>query len=148
MFWKLRNRFERFFFWLWSQKGSPAHRARGLAIGVFCGCFPLLGFQTLLGITLASLIRGNRLLAITGTWISNPITYVPLYWLNYYVGCLILDGDNTAFTALRIRPKEVYDLGWVVLTRFILGSSIVGITLALLLGSFVYIMLKYVAIEK
>ncbi|MFO0103826.1 MAG: DUF2062 domain-containing protein, partial [Cyanobium sp.] len=55
-------------------------RARGLAAGIFCGCFPFFGLQTLLGIGLASVLRGNHLLAAAGTWISNPFTYVPLYW--------------------------------------------------------------------
>ena len=72
--------------WIWQQEGSPGQRARGLAAGIFCGCFPFFGLQTLLGIALASVVRGNHLLAAAGTWISNPFTYVPLYWFNYHVG--------------------------------------------------------------
>ena len=51
------------------------------------GCFPFFGLQTLLGMALASLVRGNHLLAAAGTWISNPFTYLPLYWFNYNLGC-------------------------------------------------------------
>ena len=29
--------------------------------------------------------RGNIYLAALGTWISNPLTYVPLYYFNYKV---------------------------------------------------------------
>ena len=38
----------------------------------------------------ATLVRGNHLLAAAGTLVSNPITYVPLYWFNYLVGCQLL----------------------------------------------------------
>ena len=95
MSWNFIYRLRNFFRWLWRQEGSPGYRARGLAIGVFCGCFPFFGLQTLIGITLASLFRGNHLLAVSGTWISYPITYVPLCWLNYKVGTTLLDhGSN------------------------------------------------------
>ncbi|WP_233130225.1 DUF2062 domain-containing protein [Synechococcus sp. 1G10] len=36
--------------WLWMQEGSHGQRARGLADGVSCGCFPCFGLQTLLGV--------------------------------------------------------------------------------------------------
>ena len=87
---KLQRRLNRWLQWIWQQEGTPGQRARGLAAGVFCGCFPFFGFQTLLGIGLASVVRGNHLLAAAGTWISNPFTYVPLFWFNYRLGALIL----------------------------------------------------------
>jgi cellulose synthase (UDP-forming) len=66
--------------WLWRQEGSHGQRARGLAAGVLTGCYPVFGLQIVLGIGLASLVRGNHLLAVAGTWISNPLTSLPLYW--------------------------------------------------------------------
>ena len=94
--------------WVWQQEGSPGQRARGLAAGIFCGCFPFFGLQTLLGIALASVVRGNHLLAAAGTWISNPFTYVPLYWFNYHVGDVLLRGgaQPTAHTI-----NQASDLG-------------------------------------
>ena len=64
--------------WLWQQDGSPGHRARGLAAGVFTGCLPFFGLQIVLGVALAATIRGNRILAAAGTWISNPLTTLPI----------------------------------------------------------------------
>ena len=41
---RLRNncqrRLNRWLQWIWQQEGTPGQRARGLAAGVFCGCFP------------------------------------------------------------------------------------------------------------
>jgi hypothetical protein len=64
--------------------------------------------QTLLGVGLASLVRGNYLLAAAGSWISNPLTYAPLYWFN----------DQ---------------LGWSFSSRLLLGSTIVGTVASLAL---------------
>ncbi|MFZ9228850.1 MAG: DUF2062 domain-containing protein [Prochlorococcaceae cyanobacterium] len=98
--------------WLWQQEGSAGQRARGLAAGVFCGCYPVFGLQTLLGIGLASLVRGNHLLAAAGTWISNPFTYVPLYWFNFQLGCLLI-GPGPAWPGLAaLQQGELAGLGW------------------------------------
>ncbi len=71
-----------------NQNGSPFFNAKGLAIGVFSGCFPFFGFQTLIGVFFAKLAKGNIVLAAIGTWVSNPFTYIPLYYFNYKVGSI------------------------------------------------------------
>lgn len=81
---------------LWRQGGSHGQRARGLAAGIFTGCYPFFGLQIVLGVALAGLLRGSPILAAAGTWISNPVTSLPLYWFNYQVGCLLL-GSGPAF---------------------------------------------------
>ena len=60
---KANRRLQRSLQWIWQQEGTPRQRARGLAAGIFCGCFPIFGLQTLVGIALASVVRGNHLLA-------------------------------------------------------------------------------------
>ena len=71
------RRLRQWLLWLWHHEATVGQKARGLAAGVFMGCFPIFGLQTLLGIALASLVRGNHILAAAGTWISNPLTYIP-----------------------------------------------------------------------
>jgi uncharacterized protein (DUF2062 family) len=117
--------------WLWAQEGSHGQRARGLAAGIFCGCFPFFGLQTLLGIGLASLVRGNHLLAAAGTWISNPFTYVPLYWLNYRLGSWLLGPGQGWPGAQALRADAFTSLGWSVASRLLLGSTLVGVVCAL-----------------
>jgi uncharacterized protein (DUF2062 family) len=79
-----RLRMRRGVLWLWRQEGTPGQRARGLAAGVFCGCYPFFGLQIFLSVGVASVVRGNHLLAAAGTLVSNPLTYLPLYWFNYW----------------------------------------------------------------
>lgn len=120
--------------WLWAQEGSHGQRARGLAAGIFCGCFPFFGLQTLLGIGLASLVRGNHLLAAAGTWISNPFTYVPLYWFNYQLGCLVLGPGKGWPGGVMLRQDTLRQLGWDITSRLLLGSAVVGVVAATLSG--------------
>ena len=89
-----RSRFRRswryFYLRFLRLRGTPGYIARGLACGVFAGCFPLFGLQTLIGVSLAVIFRGHKLTAAAGTWISNPLTYVPIFAFNYKVGELLL----------------------------------------------------------
>jgi uncharacterized protein (DUF2062 family) len=138
----LINRGRALLSWLWAQEGSHGQRARGLAAGIFCGCFPFFGLQTLLGIALASLLRGNHLLAAAGTWISNPFTYVPLYWFNYQLGCWLL-GPGTAWPGLTaLQAEGLGQLGWSVASRLLLGSTLVGLVCAVAGGWLYWVWLE------
>jgi uncharacterized protein (DUF2062 family) len=127
---KLRQGIE----WLWRQEGSHGQRARGLAAGVFMGCFPIFGFQTLLGVALASLVRGNHLLAVAGTWISNPITDLPLIWINYQLGCLLLGPGKGWPGGPLLHHETLRQLGWDFTSRLLLGSALVGLVAAAISG--------------
>lgn len=80
-----------------AMKGTPEYLAKGLAVGVFAGWFPFLGFQILFGVSLAVLFRGHKLLAVAGTWVSNPLTYVPIYLFNYKLGRWLLGSQGPLF---------------------------------------------------
>ena len=142
MSWNLIYRLRRSLRWLWLQEGTPAYKARGLAIGVFCGCFPLFGLQTIVGIGLASLFRGNHLFAISGTWISNPFTYLPLYLLNYKVGAAILFDGQIVSPLEALKWQALWGQGWIFSTRLLLGSFLVGLLAGVIIGLLVYFFLK------
>ncbi|KGG13182.1 hypothetical protein EV05_0861 [Prochlorococcus sp. MIT 0601] len=129
--------------WFWKQEGTPAKRARGLAVGVFSGCFPFFGLQTLIGIFLATIFRANHLLAIAGTWISNPFTYFPLYWLNYRVGEVFVGEGNHLKAFHHLTRKELWDQGLIFSSRILLGSSIVGLITGIISGLTFYAVLKF-----
>jgi len=105
---------------------QPGAIARGFSIGVFTGCFPLFGMQTLLALLLAIVLRGNKLCAAAGTWISNPFTSAPLYWLNFQIGAWVLSPiyDHTRFEWVSVQNtlQNLWELSAVILT----GSTIVG----------------------
>ena len=124
------------------QDGTPLFNAKGVAVGVFCGCFPFFGFQTLLGLFLARVAKGNLFLAAFGTWISNPFTYVPLYFFNYKVGLFLLKNSPDIIFDKNIIIEELWEQGSVFSFRLILGSALVGLLLAFISGIVVFLLLK------
>ena len=119
---------------LWRHEGSPGHRARGLAAGVFTGCLPFFGLQIVLGVALAAAIRGNRMLAAAGTWISNPLTTLPICWMNYQLGVLLI-GPGPAWPGQeQFDPERIGSLGWAFSCRLMLGSVVVGLVAAAVVG--------------
>ena len=129
-----RHRLRRSLHWLWAQEGTPGQRARGLAAGVFCGCFPFFGLQIVVSVGVASLLKGNHLLAAAGTLVSNPLTYLPLYWFNYLVGDQLLGPSAGADTLSSINRNNLWLQGWDFTQRILLGSSLVGLILAAVSG--------------
>ena len=124
------------------QHGSPFFNAKGLAIGVFSGCFPFFGFQTLLGVFFAKLAKGNIVLAAIGTWISNPFTYIPLYYFNYKVGSIFI-GNSTNITIDRnLGINDLWEQGSIFSIKLLLGSSFVGLLLASISGFIVLLLYK------
>ena len=75
---------------------------------------------------MASVVRGNHLLAAAGTWISNPFTYVPLFWFNYRLGALLL-GEGAGWPGLNHLNQELLaTAGGDVMSRLLLGSGLTG----------------------
>ena len=59
---------------------GPEAAARGVAVGLFIGLTPTVGFQTVFMIVGCIVLRGNFPVAFAVSWLSNPITMGPLYW--------------------------------------------------------------------
>ena len=125
-----------------NQNGSPFFNAKGLAIGVFSGCFPFFGLQTLIGVFFAKLAKGNVLLAAIGTWISNPFTYIPLYYLNYKVGSIFFNTSSNEIIQKGLVIDDLWKQGRIFSLKLLLGSSCVGFLLALICGSIVFFTYK------
>ncbi len=65
---------------------DPPHAiALGVAVGVFVAFLPLVGFQTVIAIAVAALLRANKIVCVPIVWITNPVTMGPIYF-----GCIKL----------------------------------------------------------
>ncbi len=133
-----RLRMRRGALWLWRQEGTPGQRARGLAAGVFCGCYPFFGLQIFLSVVVATVVRGNHLLAAAGTLVSNPLTYLPLYWFNYLLGCQLLGPSRGGINLAELNRSTLWTQGWDFTQRILLGSTVVGMVLAIASGWMAY----------
>ena len=142
IFFNLIKRIRKLIAWLWNQKGSTSQRALGFGLGIFSGCFPFFGLQTLMGVFLAKIFKGNTILAAVGTWISNPFTYVPLYYFNYRVGSLLLNTDKKIVDVTHITINQLWSQGWYLSSRLLMGSICVGLISGFVGGLFLYFPLK------
>jgi uncharacterized protein len=109
-------------------RGTPDEIAKGLALGVFIGLTPTLGFQMIIAIFLAILLRENKLAAALGVWITNPLTAPFIYALEYETGRLLLGLSRARFPA-ELSFSALQAMGWHVLLPLCVGSLIYGVIL-------------------
>ena len=142
IFLNLIQRIRKLISWLWNQEGSPSQRALGFGVGIFSGCFPFFGLQTLMGVFLAKICKGNSILAAVGTWISNPFTYVPLYYFNYRVGSILLNTDKDVVDITHTTTNELWSQSWYLSSRLLIGSIFVGLVTGVVGGLCLYFLVK------
>ncbi|MDJ0508491.1 MAG: DUF2062 domain-containing protein [Crocosphaera sp.] len=128
---RIRRSWRYFYLRFLRLRGTPGYISRGLACGVFAGCFPLFGLQTIIGVLLAVIFRGHKLAAAAGTWISNPLTYVPIFAFNYKMGELLL-GLGSQETPVSLPDdwqswSELKASGLVFLITLFVGCFLVGL---------------------
>lgn len=70
--------------------GSPEYLGRGMAVGLFVGFLIPIGAQTLIALFLAIVCRGSKILAITGTYVTNPVTVLFIYPIQFYIGSYLI----------------------------------------------------------
>jgi len=71
-------------------RGKPHEISLGMAIGVFIAITPTIPFHTVLAVALAALLRGSKLAAALGVWVSNPLTIPFFYYGSYRLGRFVL----------------------------------------------------------
>lgn len=110
--------------------------ALGCAIGVFSAFLPM-PFEMVVAVSLAIMLRGNVVFAFSLIWISNPITWVPLYTPCYLLGAKILQLDPiklSEMTTLKLNLNLGYHYVALWLGCLIIGS-ILATTTYLLINS-------------
>ncbi|MEO0457484.1 MAG: DUF2062 domain-containing protein [Cyanobacteria bacterium P01_A01_bin.114] len=114
-------------------QNRPAEIARGMAVGAFVGVMPLFGVQTLVAIALAPPLRGNAMAAATTTWVSNPITFIPLYTLTFRIGQHLL-GTQDLLLNWQSAPtlEQFLMMGMDCIMTLTAGCVALGIPMALI----------------
>ena len=107
-------------------KDSPDRIARGMALGLFIGMTPTFGVQMGLALVLALLLRENKLAAVLGVWVTNPLTAPFIYGLEYEVGRRLLHLPLPDIE-LRFTYEYLQHLGWQVILPLCLGSLLFAV---------------------
>lgn len=93
----------------------PRKIALALAVGVFIGCTPFYGLQTVLSILVATVFGLNKAATVTGTWLNLP-WFTPFV----YSAALAIGGRLVA------DPRGFQGLSMALL----IGTTIVGVVAA------------------
>ncbi|MGW8313037.1 MAG: DUF2062 domain-containing protein [Desulfuromonadales bacterium] len=107
-------------------RGLPEEIAKGVALGIFIGMTPTFGFQMVIAIFFAYLLRENRLAAVLGVWITNPVTAPFIYAAEYEGGRLLLGMDRASLPT-EFTWQAYTHLGWEILFPMWVGGIVFGI---------------------
>ena len=98
--------------------------AKGIAIGLFCAFLPM-PFEMLAAILIAVSMGGHLPFAVAGVWVSNPLTWIPLYTPCYLLGTWIMGVDP-----IPLNEITILQIGWHYVALW-LGCLIIGIIIAI-----------------
>lgn len=119
---------------------SPEKIARGFAIGVFWGVLPTFGLAILFSLPTAVVFRANRLMAIVGTFVSNPLTS-PLFMLwGTYLGNFILKSTPITLSWDVLKLERLLQIS----KSLLLGTLILATSIAILSYTFLLIIIPLV----
>jgi len=123
-------------------KGEPHELALGMSFGIFSGMLPTIPFHMALSVAVAIFFKGSKITAALGTWVSNPLDWAVLYYLNYKIGAVILgiSGDNNVISSIMeaIRQggegfavaEKILGASSTIIAAFLIGGLIMGVVAA------------------
>jgi hypothetical protein len=123
-----------------SSKNPPWFDARGAAVGLAVGFGIPVGGQVIFLGLLRLVFRFNSVIAFAFTWVTNPFSFVPMYYGYYYFGSLLVGNASVmSEEAFRQLISPVFEqgyfwdslsafmlLGWEFLKRWFVTASIVA----------------------
>ena len=144
----LSKRFYRYHFLrMVRQKGSAENLGFSVAVGVFVGFFVPVGGQIIIAFFLALIFKLNKLLALGGVWVTNPLTIVPLYILYFKLGSFITGVDVLKYIRIFEKGNITWDLfltfGREGLYVFFVGAFVIAV-----LGSIIMYFITFWVVTK
>ena len=152
---RMRYLFRRMLRALGKATGTAHQIALGVAIGFFVAWLPIVGIQMVVSVIICGIFRANKVVPIFPVWITNPVTMVPIYSFNYWVGWIFVGGPPLAdlaavlktmisapaptpemgrfaawWSGVRHAFHELLAMGWDMQIPLWLGCTIVGLALA------------------
>ena len=115
--------------------GKPHHIAGGFALGSFIGMMPIPGFQMVVSLVLAVLLRISKKAACIGVFNTNILTGAFIFGFNLWLGKTILGislnftmPDKIGFDFIKL----VFSAGADVFLSMVIGGIITGIISAVI----------------
>ena len=106
-----------------------------MALGVFVGMSPFIGFHTAIAVLLASFLKWSKIAAAVGVLITNPITAPIIYPLTYRLGAM-LTGFSEPIQWSRLLESgafiELLKNSPMIIIDMLVGGILVGIPLSII----------------
>lgn len=102
----LKRQYQKLYIKVIKERAAPEYIARGWACGMFIGCAIPFGVQLYISIPLSFIIKGSKIGAALGTFITNPITIFFIYPAQCWVGSHLL-GKSLSYSYVATTLKEV-----------------------------------------
>ena len=110
-----------------NENSTPHSIAIGFTLGTFIAILPTPGFGAFLALSLTLVFKKvNRLAVIVSITLWNPLLLVPLYYLSYLLGSVLL--------ARPINPQDeisLYEMLSEYTYSFLLGNIILGVVISI-----------------
>ena len=90
-----KKKWRKFYLKIVREKASPDYIARGWSIGMFFGYLIPIGGQLVCSIPAAFLLKGSKIGAVLGTFITNQVTVFFIYPVQCYAGAKLLGLDSS-----------------------------------------------------
>ncbi len=105
-------------------KDTPHALALGIAIGLWISLTPTVGIQMTLVFVLGTIFKANRIAGVAMTWISNPVTFLPMYYGYYLIGLWPLGQEPISYATLQENAAEISGWDLVVYYFDVLGKPL------------------------
>jgi len=117
-------------------RGSPQQASLGMALGVFVGMTPFLGFHTVMAVMLASFFKWSKVAAAVGVLITNPLTAPLIYPITYRLGAMLTGFSEPIQWSRLLEPAAVFDLmknSPMIIIDMLVGGILVGLPLSIVI---------------
>ena len=103
-----RKKTRKFYLKIVREKATPEYIARGWSIGMFFGCTIPIGGQLICSIPAAFLLKGSKIGAVLGTFLTNQVTVFFIYPAQCYVGAKLL-GLDLSYGDIKVKLKDLME---------------------------------------
>ena len=145
-----KKKWRKFYFKIVREKAPPEYIARGWSIGMFFGCLIPIGGQLFCSIPTAFLLKGSKIGAVLGTFITNQITIFFIYPIQCYAGAKLI-GLDLSYSDIKIKLKDIVGASnfseFVTATKTLAGDLTVaffvgGAIMAVVLTPITYVVVR------
>ena len=137
---KQRGYLRKFFTYIYLRmvrsRGTPEYVAGGVALGLAIGLIIPIGFQIIIVIPLAFLLRVAKVPAVIFTFVTNHFTVIFIYPFQCWIGAMLTGSGYSELMAeldTFFKDPTVHNflnIGWGVAVAFLVGGAVLAVLAA------------------